>query len=198
MATVAELEKRIEKLEGEMTKLKIKNLQLSGLKVGDYFELAGLKWRILDKTEKGYHCLAEFLSDKKPFAKGTNNWTESSLREWLNEEILPELEKAVGENNLIEFERNLLSLDGRAEYGKCKDKVSLLTVDEYRKYRELIPNTDKWWWLITPWSTKENKTTEIVAVCTPSGYVYYYDCNHLFGGLRPFCIFSSAIFESEE
>lgn len=197
MATVAELEKRIKKLEGEMTKLKIKNLKLSGLKVGDYFELAGLKWRILDKTEKGYHCLAEFLSDKKTFAEGTNNWTESSLREWLNKEILPELEKAVGENNLIEFERNLLSLDGRTEYGKCKDKVSLLTVDEYRKYRELIPNTDKWWWLITPWSTKENKTTEIVAVCDPSGFVSYYYCYGRLG-VRPFCIFSSAIFESEE
>ena len=104
---------------------------------------------------------------------------------------------AVGEENIIEFERDLLSLDGQTEYGTCMDKVSLINVDEYRKFRCLIPNTGEWWWTITPDSTKCNNDTAWIAVVSPSGdfngdiYLNYY-------GVRPFCIFSPSIFESEE
>ena len=77
------------------------------------------------------------------------------------------------------------------------DKVSLLTVDEYRKYRKYLPNTDKWWWLCTPWSTKCNGYEYIVAVVAPSGNVCNDGCN-CSRGVRPVCIFPFSIFESEE
>lgn len=115
----------------------------------------------------------------------------------MNEGFLKKIESEIGAGNLIEFERNLLSLDGQTEYGICDDKVSLLTVDEYRKYRKLIPNTDEWFWLISPWSTPCNGLKNSVTVVAPAGLI---DCDFCDGscGVRPFCIFSSAIFESEE
>lgn len=190
------LEERIKKLEQEVTTLKMQKLNLKGLKTGDYFEIAGLKWRILDITPQGYHCLAEIIEGNKLFDSNSNDWSGSSLRKWLNNEFHDKIMREIGEDNIIEFERDLLSLDGQTEYGKCFDKISLLNIDEYRKYRRLIPNTDKWWWLINPWSTKCNNVEKLVTVVSPSGRIYGNFCDYY--GVRPFCIFSPAIFESEE
>lgn len=160
------------------------------------FKLAGVKWTVLDKTEKGYFCIADSIGDER-FDRKCNDWKRSDLREYLNGEYLAKLEANIGAENIFPFERDLLSLDGQTEYGTCEDKVSLLTVDEYRKYRKALPNTGKWWWLITPDSTACNKDSEWITVVSPHGSVYCGsysdDC-----GVRPVCIFPSAIFESEE
>ena len=75
------------------------------------------------------------------------------------------------------------------------DKISILTVDEYRKYRKFLPNMDKWWWLLTPWSTPANDYSTTIAIVSPSGGVIDYSYSDGFG-VRPVCIFSSSIFES--
>ena len=170
----------------------------AGLVIGGTFRLAGLTWKILDITDKGYMCLADRLEENMEFDKESNDWITSRLREYLNTEFIEEIAGEIGEENIISFNRNLLSLDGQTEYGECEDKISPLTVDEYRKYRRLIPNTDNyWWWLITPWSTPCNDYKTSVAVVTSSGYFVNYLCNNC-SGVRPVCIFSSSIFESEE
>ena len=163
---------------------------------GNTFKLAGVNWTVLDKTEEGYLCIADSIGDRK-FDRKCNDWKRSDLREYLNNDYLAKLEANVGKDNILPFKRDLLSLDGQTEYGTCEDKVSLLTVDEYRKYRALLPNTGKWWWLITPDSTACNNDSIWEAVVSPRGNVY----NRIYVinvGVRPFCIFSSAIFESEE
>lgn len=195
--TLEKLQEQINDLKKEVAELKNENSVSikKKLEIGDTFDLIGLNWKILDKTGAGYMCLAETLEDEKQFDKNSSDWKKSSLREYLNGEFLKELSDVVENDNIISFKRDLLSLDGQTEYGTCEDKVSLLTVDEYRKYRSMIPNTDDgWWWLITPWSTPCNDYERSVAVVSPSGYVYRNSCLNC-GGVRPFCIFSSSIFE---
>lgn len=193
------LEQRVEELELIVKKLTKTTGRLVpvGLQVGDTFELAGLTWKILEITEKGYACLADKLEERMQFDSSCNDWKESNLRDYLNTEFYKQLADAVGEENIIPFERDLLSMDGQTEYGTCEDKVSLLTVDEYRKHRALIPNADYWWWMITPDSTKCNDDTTWVRVVSPSGNIDNRSCDDS-SGVRPFCIFSSTIFESEE
>ncbi len=169
----------------------------SGLKIGDTFKIAGLYWKIIDITDKGYSCLCEILEEDMKFDDSSNDWKSSGLREYLNGDFLKKISDEVGEENIVKFERDLLSLDGQTEYEKCEDSVSLLTVDEYRKYRSLIPNEKKWWWLITPWSTPCNDYEYPVTVVASSGYIRSGRC-YVDYGVRPFCIFSSLIFESEE
>lgn len=190
---IDELKKEINALNGNNSK----NKKLpAGLSIGDEFQLAGTTWKILNIAGEGYVCLAESIGNKE-FDSDDNNWATSKLRSYLNKEFLEKLEKEIGEGNVLGFERNLLSLDGQTEYGSCTDKVSLLTVDEYRKYRKYIPNANKWWWLISPWSTPCNDYSSTVAVVSPSGN---FNCNYFNfnDGVRPFCIFSTSIFESEE
>lgn len=197
--TLEQIEKELNVLMEEVETLKNKKKVRIGenLKVCDTFEVAGLQWKILDVTDKGYHCLAERFEAGMQFDSNSNDWRNSTLRKYLNNEFLEMLAGEIGKENIIPFERDLLSLDGQTEYGACEDKVSLLTVDEYRKYRSLIPNADYWWWLVTPWSTPCNDYETLVTVVSPSGYF----CGSYYGdgrGVRPFCIFSPSIFESEE
>lgn len=193
---ITELSNKVAALEGSV-KTKVRK-HFAGLKVGDTFELAGLTWKILDITTEGYMCLADKLADKMTFDEKSNDWVKSQLREYLNTEFIEKIADEIGEENIVSFKRDLLSLDGQTEYGECEDKVSLLTIDEYRKYRSLIPNTDDyWWWLISPWSTACNDWSTSVTVVSSSGRVDYYGCDYYIG-VRPVCIFSPSIFESKE
>lgn len=185
-----DLKKRVSILEGN-SKRKIDVEP----KVGNQFELAGLKWKILDVLDLGCMCLAE-RSESMRFDPDTNDWRISELRQDLNDDLLKKIESEIGEENVIGFERDLLSVDGQKEYGKCKDKVSLLTLDEYRKYRSLIPNEEYYWWLLTPWSTPCNGYYKWTTVVRPSGNVVNGNCNNS-RGVRPVCIFSPSIFAKE-
>lgn len=195
--TMKVLQEQINDLRNEIAMLKATSKTanfLEGLGIGDTFELVDTTWKILDITSAGYICLADSIEDMK-FDSDSNNWENSDLRDYLNEGFLEKIAAEIGLENIVPFERDLLSLDGQTEYGKCEDKVSLLTIDEYRKYRSLIPNTeDNWWWLASPWSTPCNDYKRTVAVVSSAGNIFYGSCNSSCG-VRPVCIFSSSIFE---
>ena len=189
-------EKEIKRITKEFEDYKKKHMDAPN--PGEVVEIAGMEWMILDKLPDGYFAILNGFYDKERMLDSdSSNWKESSLREELNTSFLEKINMPHDGNAVVEFDRNLLALDGQIEYGTCRDKISLLTVDEYRKYRKYLPNMGKWWWLITPWSTPCNDYFKSVAVVSPSGSVVVSNCNcdH---GVRPVCIFSSSIFESDE
>lgn len=195
MMTLKEFGENLKKLNEAYEQLKEKYQKPE---IGKTIEVAGIKWLVLDKLEKGYLVISdEFYGKSREFDTDCNNWDSSDLRQELNTELRRKIEEAVGEGGLLKFTRDLLSMDGQTEYGSCEDYVSLISVDEYRKYRKLLPNTGEWWWTLTPDSTKCNDDTSYIRVVSPSGYFsrngYGYS-----NGVRPVCIFSSSIFESYE
>lgn len=168
------------------------------MEIGKTIEVAGIKWLVLDKFEKGYFAISEdFYGRDREFDDNCNDWKSSDLRNELNTDLRKKIESELGTDSLVEFERNLLSLDGQTEYGTCRDYVSLISVDEYRTYRKFLPNRGKWWWTLTPNSTACNNDDTLVRVVSPSGRIYNFNFNDSFG-VRPVCIFSSSIFESCE
>lgn len=197
------MDKNLKYFENELSRLNkefadYKKKHIESPEIGKVIELAGMKWLILDKTEKGYFSILNGFEGKtREFDSSSSNWISSDLRNELNTVFLKKITDELGEDAVSEFDRDLISLDGQTEYGTCKDKISLLTVDEYRKYRKFLPNANKWWWLITPWSTPKNGCSASLAVVSPSGFIlnYGYDVDN---GVRPVCIFSSSIFGSGE
>lgn len=196
--TLEELQKQFNDLKKRVSILESNSKRKIDVepKTGNQFELAGLKWKIIDVLDLGCMCLAE-KSESTRFDPDINDWRISELRQHLNSDLLEKIENEIGEENVIGFERNLLSVDGQKEYEKCKDKVSMLALDEYRKYRSLIPNEEYYWWLLTPWSTPCNEYYKWTAVVLPSGSLNDYRCDYSYG-VRPVCIFSPSIFESKE
>lgn len=195
MMTLKEFGENLEKLNAAYDELKKKYQKPE---VGETITVAGITWRVLDKLEKGYLVISDgFYGEDRKFDGSCNNWKCSDLRKELNTDLKDKIEDELGKGALVGFERDLLSTDGQTEYGTCKDLVSLISVDEYRKYRKFLPSTDRYWWTITPDSTPCNNDSTCLRVVSPVGLIvnYYYDYGY---GVRPFCIFSSSIFESEE
>lgn len=187
-------EDELSRLSKEFTEFKKKHIGKP--EIGKAIELAGMEWLILDKTENRYFAILNgFDGKERAFDSDSNNWISSKLRNELNTRFLKKITDELGEDAVIEFDRDLLSLDGQTEYGHCKDKISILTVDEYRKYRKFLTNMGGWWWLLTPWSTPANNYSTTNAVVSPSGFININVCNDE-DGVRPVCIFSSSIFES--
>ena len=190
------LQDKINELTKAMEVLKKESRLLpAGLKIGDTFNLATIEWKILDKTNDGYFCIANSSIGDMKFDSRSNDWSKSKLREYLNNDLLEKIKDEIGVGNILPLGRDLLSLDGIDEYEDTVELISLLTVDEYRKYRKLLPNTGEWWWTITPWSTKSNGYESSLAVVAPGGSVSRNYCDYDFG-VRPVCILKSDIFES--
>lgn len=194
--TLKQFQEALDKLNKEFTEFK--NSIKQKAEIGETVYVSGYEWTILDKVSNGYLSIMNRNLGDKIFDENFNDWKLSSLRNYLNGEFLSKIEDEIGKDKLIEFQRDLLSLDGQTEYGICKDKISLLNVDEYRKYRKLLPNQKYYWWLLTPWSTKSNGYETLNAVVCPSGFISTGRLCNFSSGIRPVCIFPSAIFESEE
>lgn len=193
--TLKEFGENLEKLNEAYEQLRKKYQKPE---IGKTIEVAGINWLVLDKLEKGYFAISEdFYGRDRGFDDNCNDWKSSDLRNELNTDLRKKIESELGTDSLVEFERNLLSLDGQTEYGTCRDFVSLISVDEYRKYRKLLPNTERWWWTLTPDSTPCNNDGKWLRVVSPSGDINGSNFN-ISNGVRPVCIFSSSIFESEE
>ena len=115
----------------------------------------------------------------------TNDWRESDLRQYLNGEFARLLCEG-NADELLDTVTDLTAMDGTTDYGSSVDKVTLLTIDQCRKYRYTRPLPDEWEWTSTPASTPggwdENKR-----------YAYYLNSNGqvngnlcaVTGGARP-------------
>lgn len=98
--TMKVLQEQINELKNKVAILeatnKVRKIPV-GLGIGDTFEIAGINWKILDITEKGYMCLADKLEDSMEFDERSSDWEGSQLREYLNteffERFLMKLEK---------------------------------------------------------------------------------------------------------
>lgn len=127
------------------------------------------------------------------FDDDSNNYVNSKVRENLNNgDFRKEIEVVIGAGNLIPHKVILTANDGLKDYGTCVDKVSLMTADNYRRYREFLPGRGDWWWIATPFSTVSNNYSRRVCCVDSDGVVDWDDCRYTYG-IRPFCIFSSLI-----
>lgn len=160
--------------------------------------VADTKFVVLEKRTDSVICLTkDLIFENTQFDKNCNNYATSNVRKKLNKEFLPKLVEAVGADNILDVDIDLISDDGLDDNGSVKDKIGLLTASMYRKYNRIIENypVDDWWWLATPYSTPHRGYHSLVRCVISSGTLYNGICNRNVG-VRPFCIFSSAIFES--
>ena len=181
-------------------KEKANKVELSELKPGETFPMAGHDFVVLkhDYLESGFTAvICKDLWGKSVKFGDSRDYNESNVKE-IMDKVAEEIEKEVGTGNILEHEVSLTSVDMHNEFGTCKCGVRPATFDEAREFNDLIVNKDlpDWWWTLTPWSTEERGYTYSMAVVSPSGYIYrnFYD---YIGGVRPFCILKSNIFVSK-
>lgn len=168
-------------------------IDLLALKAGEMFKVDDVEYIVLEQLDGNQTAIIrkDLLENTMKFDSDDNNWKTSSMREFLNNKYLEEIEKAFGKDRIVEHTIDLLSMDGLDDYGISIDKVSLLTIDQYRKYRKVLgKNINNWWWLITPDSTSSGWSARCVRYVNSDGFVGYGGCDYD-GGVRPFFILKS-------
>ena len=188
--------KLVKQLEEEEKQSKV---QLSTLDPGEVFKIGEYDFVVLKQHEETTEVISKgFMAENVKFDEDSRNYKDSNLKNIIETQIQPVVEKEVGAENLIEHCVDLTSVDVQDEFGGCKCKVRPITFDEARLYNNLLvnKNLNDWWWTCTPWSTDDRDWKYSIAVVAPAGYILG-DCCNRSRGVRPFCILKSNIFVSK-
>ena len=177
----------------------MKKIALKNAARGTAFDYAGQSWILLENDDGRALCLSKDIIETRAFDEGNcNNFAVASSKEYLNGAYLDNLlEDVNGPNAFLTTELDLTTDDGLKDYGTCTVTIFLLTVDQYRRNRDVIPNADDWWWLSTAFSTKSNGSESLARGVFADGTLYgngAYDGNV---GLRPACNLSSDLLISD-
>ena len=161
---------------------------------GTVFPYAAEKWVVLEHDPAGRTlCLRLEVIPDKPFDEDNrNNFAISSSKEWMNGPYLDNLIDAVkGPHAFLQTELDLTADDGLKDYGTCNVTIFSLTVDQYRRNRDVIPNADGWWWLSTAYSTASNGYEHSARYVFSDGTLDWNNASVGDGGLRPACYLDS-------
>ena len=127
----------------------------------------------------------------------SNNFAASSLRAHLNGPYLASLTDG-NPDEIITRTVDLTALNGSKEYGSCECKVAPLTIDELRKYHDILPLPERFEWSVTPWSTpKVDEDDTWVLGLDSNGNIYYYHCDYSIGSRPAFLVPSNLPVEVE-
>lgn len=183
----------------------MKKIALKNAARGTAFDYAGQSWILLENDDGRALCLSKDIIETRAFDEGNcNNFAVASSKEYLNGAYLDNLlEDVNGPNAFLTTELDLTTDDGLKDYGTCTVTIFLLTVDQYRRNRDVIPNADDWWWLSTAFSTKSNGYESLAryvitdGALSRNGACYWNGaCNGNYG-LRPACNLSSDLLISD-
>ena len=167
---------------------------LGSVKPGCTIRIGGREYVVL-----GHGTDTTAVITKKPVKSmkfGSNSDYETSdIRRYLNGEFYRELRNAVGDKNIIEHKVDLTADDGTNRGVFCRDKVSIITTEQYRRYRAFLPKMGESWWTATPVSKEKEYACGVC--CVGSGGALRWGGSAWPGGVRPFCILNSSISDFE-
>ena len=156
------------------------------LNPGEHFIYNGIEFICLDIINGNYLAMTA-----KPYAEisfdtnGKNDWRKSSSRRVLNNDSLDLLDR----RHLIKQTSDLIADNGDKAYGTSEDYVTILSCDQYRKYREIVPLFEEWMRTLTPWSCTPSDSNYARSVNTMGNVINCDEASNI--GVAPVCLFSS-------
>jgi len=169
------------------------------VKDGETFTVAGMDFIKFPDADGKTPVVMKDIAFRSRFGDN-NDFRSSDILKKLEQEFLPKIIEAIGEENVLSFKTDLTTLDGLKPYGVTVTRISLPTLDFYRANVEVFDkyNPNTWWWLATPESAKPHEDPYWVLCVSPSGCIGGSSCDYGISGVRPFLFFNSSIFESSK
>ena len=181
-------------------------------KPGDIIEFAGSKFVVLDildpssgvpeghgYTDNGPDLFILSLESQGESRFGdSNNYAESELRRqtaaWLDDLLAHGVDPDLLRTRTLD----LTTMDGHGKYGELTVKAAPLTIDEARKYADVIPNCDDACWLATGWGGPEHLGAALALLVGTNGRWNYSNfCSNSYA-IRPALVISSLLLASKE
>lgn len=179
----------------------MKNIELRKVPCGETFTVFGEEYVVLDHVDGGVLSIRKDIWKKAVFDRnGNSDLSQADMRGTLAE--YTELLKSRGmkDGDCLVQHIDLKATDGTRVYGHLDCTVALLTLEQYGKYKEIIPKVDGAWWLATPvwtrWLRSPNTyyANYVWHVYSNGGYDNW-GANYSYG-VRPVLNFSSCLLVS--
>lgn len=181
--------------EGKVVNSSFNEFNVDEIKAGDRFTYVGLEYVCLEvfgEEVYGHKAMlavtAEIIKNmefSEKYEDGCNDWRISKVRTWLNNDFLA---MHIFKDDVIPQTVDLTADNGDDAYGKCEDYVTLLSCDQYRRCRKLIPKYDDWVWTVTPYSCTSGIDHSVRNISPSGELVNNYAVKGC--GVAPACLFN--------
>lgn len=167
---------------------------LSAYKPGETVTLGKREHIVLGHAEETTALVTKDIVKNMEFGT-SGDYRKSYVRSFCNGDFHKELANAVGADNIIPHTVNLMCDDGSNKGVVCKDNVSILTLANYRRYREYLPTLGKTFWTATGVTVLDKDYARSVCCVNSYGVPGWDDCGWA-RGVRPFCVLRSSVLVS--
>lgn len=175
-----------------------KLIELRKVPCGETFTAFGEEFIVLDHIDGGVLSIRKSIWKNTPFdARGTDDLRTASVGKELEAYINTLKDAGARLGDIQPMVIDLKAADGTREYGYYRTMIGLLTLEQYGKYKDIIPLAGCWWWLATPWETRW-PCPPYMGVSATAWFVYTNGstgcsgCTNT-GGVRPVLNFTSCI-----
>lgn len=165
--------------------------KLSEVALGEVVKLGEREFIVLGQSKDTTAVITKDFAKEIKFGV-SGDWRESDIRKFCNGDFYDELSNAIGEENIIPHAVNLTADDGTGKGITCRDNISILTNDLYRRYRDFLPAYGHEYYTATRVTHDNPDYARDVCCVSSDGILGWVDCVD-FGGVRPFCILNSSI-----
>lgn len=179
----------------------MKKIELRKVPCGEAFIAFGEEFVVLDHVDGGVLSLRKSIWKKAQFdGNGNSNLAEASIRKVLGDYVDHLKCAGATDDAILPMSVDLKATDGTRVYGYCDCDAGLLTLEQYGKYKEIIPKVDGCWWLATPVWTRwlrspSTYNTSLVWNVYSNGSYNYWRANYSCG-VRPVLTFNSSLLVS--
>lgn len=181
---------------------KKESVELGSVDTGATVELGGREYVVLDHDFiwGGSHLLSKGVVSRMKFGEDAD-FRESDVYKFLNNDFWKELSAIVGKDNVLPNFMPLKALDGTDidldSYKAAGDciavKIGLLTLDDFRLYKRLIPNTEGVCWLATPFSWTVPEYRDRVCCVRSDGVPDWIGSTWVSIGVRPCFVLKNSV-----
>lgn len=186
----------------------MRSIELRRVPCGEIFTAFGEEYVVLDHVDGGVLSLRKEIWKNAVFDRmGNSRLSEANILEDLDDYLDLLKSNGMKDGDTLPQMVDLKATDGTRVYGYHECTVALLTLEQYGKYKEIIPKVDDWWWLATPvwtwWlrSPHANNTNYVWNVRSNGDYNLWDAGSSC--GVRPALLFNSSLsvswlYEEEE
>lgn len=171
-------------------------IKLNELKPGDEFYIGPSVYVVVDHVDDTTKVISKEIAHKMAFSYDClNDYRMSAIRELLNTYDYNYIAYDIDKHNIVPTKCDMGTLDGSGSYGTSKENIMILSLDEYRKYYDIlndIPNfTSEVQWLSTPVSMK-NQFKSFVCTIDKDGLIDRMPSDNQNIGVRQFFTLKSS------
>lgn len=167
---------------------------LGEAKPGSVVKIGNREYIVLGHAEETTAVITKDFTKEMEFGQ-SGDYLTSDIRKYCNGEFYNELVATVGAENIVKHTVKLIADDGTGKGKTCSDNVSIITTENYRRYREFLKAYGDWWWTATRVTYDDEDYSRDVCYVRSNGFLSWRDCGFC-DGVRPFCILNSSVLTS--